>query len=119
MVLEDADHASPEWIADEVRVSEVARWRDRGHVSADALPVEPTIAEVREDDETIEGRIRAAAVLVHPRPRVEAVGRDVDRGALGVDRHDDGPAALVGPALDPIQAAAIEPRLAQRPAARN
>src|SRR3954454_15196217 len=119
MVLDHADHPSSEWIADDVRVSKVARWGDRGRVSADTLPVEPAIAEVREDDETIEHRVRAAPVLVHSRPRVEAVGRDVDGGALGVDRHDDGPAALVGPTLNPVEPIVVEPRFAKRPAARN
>src|SRR4051794_37773218 len=118
MVLEHADHPSSEWVADDVRVSNVARWGDRGRVSADTLPVEPAIAEVGEDDETIEHRVRAAPVLEHSRPRVEAVGRDGDGGALGVDRHDDGPAALVGPTLNPVEAV-VEPRLAERPAARN
>ncbi len=61
--------------------------------------------------------VRAAAVLVHPRPQARAGWRNVLGPAAGHGPHEHLPAAVLRPALQPVQGIAVGGQAGPRPAA--
>src|SRR5256886_2648422 len=110
MVLAHSDDA-PAWCVDgRVRVAHIPLGADGpGHLPR-ILPVQALVVEVGEPDGAAADCIFATAIFMDARAGVEAVRCDVGDRAIRGSAHDDLPAVLVRPALDPVNVGAIPPR---------
>ncbi len=98
----------------QVGVAVVTLGRDGlGLRAARVQAVQPAVSPVREDDRATGHRVRAAAVFVDARPDVERRARHVLGRAVGRAPHEDAPAGFGGPALDPVDLVAVDPRLTE------
>ena len=108
MVLADRDQSLMTLVEDEVGVADVLRRGDSDGRTPRILPVEALILEIRKPDDAIPRQVRAAAILVHPSPRVELARRDIGGAPIGASPDDDVAAGLGGPPFDPIDVIPVE-----------
>ncbi len=108
MVLADRDQSLVPLVEDEVGVADVLRRGDGHGWTPRILPVEALILEIRKPDDAIPRQVRAAAILVHPGPRVELTRRDIGGAPVGPSPDDDVAAGLGGPPFDPIDVVTVE-----------
>ena len=115
VVLADGVEAAAGEVRPEVGVAPRTGRRDRHRrLGARIEPVEPAIGELGEDDDPADDDVRTAAVLVDPRSDIERRRRQVGGRAVRGGADEDAPAVLGGPALDPEDVVAVDPRLVQQ-----
>ena len=122
MVFAHADHAAAALIDRAVGIAEPVLWshererRDRPGRLSGGLGVKTLIGVVREIDDAVMGRERAAAVFMRARPDIEkmiVIGRHALRLPATNQPVDEGSALLLRLRFGPIDRVAVERDLAQ------
>ncbi len=114
VVLAHGQEATTAGVETQVGVSVVAHRGDgHGVGCARIQAIQPAVGTVREGDRAAGDRVRTAAVLVDATSDIERRGGHVIGRPVDPAPHEDAPACLGGPALDPVGLVAIDPGLAE------